>query len=34
MTYFGKFDDFPYISIVKFGPILFIDEERSHQNET
>ena len=34
MTYFGKFDDFPYISTVDFDPILFRNIERSRSNET
>ena len=34
ITYFGKSDDFPYISNLTFDHILFIDTERSHQNET
>jgi hypothetical protein len=34
ITFCGKSDDFPYISNVRFNLILFIDNERSSQNET
>jgi hypothetical protein len=34
MTYYGKFEDFPYIWTVTFNCILLLDLERSRQNET